>query len=219
MAFADRVKDTVSVGGTGAITVTGTPPNTSFRPFSAIGAAGTTFDYCMEDGTNYEVGVGTVGATANTFTRVVTVSSNANAAVNFAAGANFFVGTQAATFAAFLTAAGAATLTNKRVSARVVAGLTTATPLSGTNTDTCDRVQCLALAAVVSSMSTGGGTPVAGDTLTVDLKSASAFTINWGTLYEASTIALPGVLVANALMTVYFEWNTATSKWRCVGYV
>src|SRR5512139_1363631 len=84
---ADRVKDTTTTTGTGALALSGSAPS-SFVTFSAVCAVNDTCDYAIEDPTNgaWETGVGTYSS-ANTLTRTtVRASSNANAAVSLAAG-------------------------------------------------------------------------------------------------------------------------------------
>jgi hypothetical protein len=89
MAFtlADRVKETTTSPGTGTATLAGAV--SGYQSFSAgIGANNTTY-YVIADqsGTNWEVGLGTVGAGGTTLARTtVYKSSNANALVNFATG-------------------------------------------------------------------------------------------------------------------------------------
>lgn len=110
------------------------------------------------------------------------------------------------------------TLTNKRVSRRVVAVTSSATPTS--NTDNADVLTIAALAAAITNMSTNQtGTPAAGDILIWELTdNGTARAISWGSLYEASgTISLPTTTVISTLLTVAFRWNPATSKWRCAG--
>lgn len=88
---ADRVKETSTSTGTGAFTLSGAV--TSFRQFSAVCATNDTVGYLIEavDAVgaptgDWEVGVGTYSS-ANTLTRTTVVaSSNAGAAVDFAAG-------------------------------------------------------------------------------------------------------------------------------------
>lgn len=115
--------------------------------------------------------------------------------------------------------AAAVTLTNKRITKRVLA---TAGP-GGTptiNTDSYDVVNLTALAANITSMTTNlTGTPVAGDSLRIAFTdNGTARTITWGASFESSTYAsLPGTTVISTRMDVAFVWNTATSKWRCVG--
>lgn len=96
MAFntADRVCDTTTTTGTGAITVTGTAI-TGFRSLSAGGiGSGSTFYYLIEevDGSgvptaNWELGTGVVTGTGPiVFSRTPIYSSNSGALVTFAAG-------------------------------------------------------------------------------------------------------------------------------------
>lgn len=88
---ADRVKETTTTTGTGALTLAGAM--TGFRAFSAVCATSDTIYYAIQavDGSgvptgDWEVGFGAYSAT-NTLTRTtVLASSNAGAAVNFAAG-------------------------------------------------------------------------------------------------------------------------------------
>lgn len=84
---ADRVADTTTTTGTGAVTLSGSPP-TGYRTFSAVMATNDTCYYAIASGssTEWEVGLGTYSS-ANTLTRTtVLASSNGNAAVNFSAG-------------------------------------------------------------------------------------------------------------------------------------
>lgn len=88
---ADRVLETTTTTGTGALTLSAAV--IGFRRFNAVCAVADTVPYFVEavDSNNvptgdWEAGVGTYSA-ANTLTRTtVTASSNAGAAVNFAAG-------------------------------------------------------------------------------------------------------------------------------------
>jgi hypothetical protein len=91
---ADRVCDTTTTTGTGAITVTGTAV-TGYQTLDDVLINGNTFYYLIEavDGSgnptaDWEVGVGTVTATAPiVFTRTLIISSsNTGSAVSFAAG-------------------------------------------------------------------------------------------------------------------------------------
>ncbi len=219
-AFADRVKDVVSVGGTGTITLSGTPPAT-FRALAAIGATGTTFDYVMEDGTNWEIGTGTTGATANTFTRVVTKSSNSDTAVSFSTGANFFITASSATLAPLInavTASSTTNFTNKRITSRVYAySAPGATPTF--STDSYDRINMTGIAATITSMSSGvTGTPVEGDTIVLCFTdNGTTKSITWGSLWVAGTLTLPLSTVASTKMTCSFDWDAAASKWRLMG--
>lgn len=89
LVLADRVKDTTLTTGTGAVTLSGTPP-TGFRSFGAgVGDGNTTYYTIAGVGTSeWEVGIGTYTAAGTSLSRdVVLASSNANALVPFSAGA------------------------------------------------------------------------------------------------------------------------------------
>lgn len=83
---ADRVKETASAPGTGAVTLVGAV--TGFRAFSSVMTTGDLCYYTIADqtGANWEVGIGTYSG-VNTLTRTtILASSNAGAAVNFTTG-------------------------------------------------------------------------------------------------------------------------------------
>lgn len=84
---ADRVRDTTTTTGTGALTVSGTAP-TGYRTFSAVCSTSDTLWYAIQHQTaaEWEVGLGTYSS-ANTITRTTVLSSsNAGSAVSFSAG-------------------------------------------------------------------------------------------------------------------------------------
>jgi len=94
MAFQlqDRVQETTTSTGTGALSLVGAM--TGFRSFSSVCANGDTFYYGLQAVTgagvpsgNWEIGIGTYNASGNTLSRTtVLASSNGGAAVNLAAG-------------------------------------------------------------------------------------------------------------------------------------
>ena len=84
LVVADRVKETTTTSGTGAITLAGAAYG--FRSFSAAIGDGNTTYYCISDqaGANWEVGIGTFTASSNTLARTTVLSSsNAGSLVNF----------------------------------------------------------------------------------------------------------------------------------------
>lgn len=86
LVLADRVKDTTTTTGTGAVTLSGSPP-AGFQPFSVIGNGNVTY-YAISGGSQWEVGIGTYSSTGPTLTRdTVFASSNAGSLVDLAAGA------------------------------------------------------------------------------------------------------------------------------------
>ena len=86
MAFklADRVKETTTTTGTGAVTLAGA--TTGFAAFSSVLSVNDTTHYVITDSTAWETGLGTYSST-NTLTRTTVIaSSNSNNAVNWSAG-------------------------------------------------------------------------------------------------------------------------------------
>jgi len=86
--YADRVKDSTSITGTGAITLSGTAP-TGFQSFAtAFGATPQTVAYCIADqiGNNWEVGTGVFNGTTGLTRVTVLASSNGGSLVNFSGG-------------------------------------------------------------------------------------------------------------------------------------
>jgi hypothetical protein len=105
LVVADRVKETTTSTGTGAITLAGAQAN--FVAFSAVLSDGDTTFYAIVDNNNlaWEVGVGTYASAGNTITRTtVLASSNAGSAVNFSAGTKDVFVTNPATQAVYLDA-------------------------------------------------------------------------------------------------------------------
>lgn len=113
-------------------------------------------------------------------------------------------------------AAATATLTNKRINPRVTSEASSATPTI--NSDNTDLHRVTALAVNVTSFTTNlTGTPVHGQGLLIEITGTAARTLAWGASFEASTVPLPTTTSSTNMLTVAFTWNSATSKWRCIG--
>lgn len=83
--FRDRVKDTTTTTGTGNITLSGTAP-TGFQSFNTAFGTGVYFQYVIEAGSEWEVGLGHLSASTTLVRDDVIASSNSNAAVSFSVG-------------------------------------------------------------------------------------------------------------------------------------
>lgn len=86
--IADRVKDTTTTTGTGAITLSGTAPTQYVTWATAFGTGNSWVAYAIvgQTGSEWEVGKGTFNGTTGLTRDLVRASSNANALVNFSAG-------------------------------------------------------------------------------------------------------------------------------------
>lgn len=108
------------------------------------------------------------------------------------------------------------TLTNKRITPRVLAITSSATPTI--NTDNCDAVTITAQAEAITSMTTNlSGTPTNFQKLMIRIKdNGTARAITWGASFEAKGVALPTTTTAGKVSTIGFVYDTVTSKWGCV---
>lgn len=110
-----------------------------------------------------------------------------------------------------------ATLTNKRVTPRVLTVSSTATP--AINTDSYDFVTILSLATNITSMTSGlTGTPTDGQKLMIKFKdNGTSRTIAWGTSFQSSGVGtLLAATVINKIHHVGLIWDAGVSKWVCL---
>lgn len=116
----------------------------------------------------------------------------------------------------YATLTGTQTLTNKRITQRVVshATATSITP----NCDTTDIAHMTnTQVAGTFTISNPSGTPTDGQTLIIRLKCTNAQTFSWGTGYRFGT-DLPQPTVSSTGKTDYlgFKYNSTDSKWDCL---
>ena len=107
LVVADRVKETTTSTGTGAVTLGGAPVN--FVTFSSELSDGDTTYYAIVDNNNgdYEVGLGTYASAGNTITRTTILeSSNSGSAVDLQAGTKDVFVTYPASKSVYLDASG-----------------------------------------------------------------------------------------------------------------
>ena len=103
------------------------------------------------------------------------------------------------------------TLTNKRITPRVVTVAQSATPSIAT--DTGDVFIITGLAQNITSI-TVTGTPTDSQRIRISITGTAARTISWGSSFEASTKPLPTTTVSTNRLDTNFIWNATTSKWR-----
>lgn len=116
-----------------------------------------------------------------------------------------------------VTLNGTQTLTNKRITKRVLAvSAPGATP--AIDTDNYDVVHFTGLATGITSLTTNlTGTPVDGDTLRMSFTdNGTSQTIVLGSAWEPA-VELPLKTVAGVRLDTVSFWNTETGKWRMEG--
>jgi hypothetical protein len=229
MAFviADRVRETTTSIGTGAVTLAG--PFTGFQSFSAaIGDTNSTYYALADAGSgDWEVGIGTYSSSGNTLSRdTILASSNSGSAVVFGAGTKDVICTQPAERNVYVVgsnvvAANSATVPNTLLanssltlgSTNVALGAT-ATTLAGLTSVSATNFAG-ALDGVV-----GGVTPAAA-TVTVltasqdsSFTSTGAVTIPVGTTAERPTGAV-GKIRWNSSLTQYEGYDG--TNWTLLG--
>jgi hypothetical protein len=208
----DRVRETSTTTGTGTITLAGA--FSGFRSFADIGNGNTTY-YCISGGSQFEVGIGTYTASGTTLSRdtVLSNSLGTTALIDFSAGSKDVFVTYPSSI--YVGTTDTQTLTNKRITPRVVTTASSATPTI--NTDNTDQFGLTAQAVDITSFTTNlSGTPTDGQKLWIYIVGTAARAIAWGASFESSTATLPTTTVTTNRLDVGFVWNAATSKWRCV---
>ena len=115
-----------------------------------------------------------------------------------------------------VTIDGTQTLSNKRVTKRVLAlSANSATP--AINTDLYDVVHITAQTAAITSFTSGlSGSPVDGDMLRISVTGTAAVALTFGASFEDSTVTLPTTTVTTNRLDIGFIWNTESSKWIIV---
>jgi hypothetical protein len=75
------------------------------------------------------------------------------------------------------------------------------------------------LAQAITSMSSGlTGTPVNGSIMEIQFTdNGTAQGITWGSSFASSTVTLPTTTVISTLLHVFLQYDSASSKWICIG--
>ena len=112
---------------------------------------------------------------------------------------------------------GTATLTNKRITKRVVTAsdATSITP----NSDNADiTYQANTQAVGTLTIAADGGTPTNGQPWVLKLKSTNIQTFSWNAIFAGGTVALPTASSGSSKFDYYsFIYDSATPKWHFVG--
>ena len=122
--------------------------------------------------------------------------------------------------AIFVEPATVETLSNKRISKRVVSVANSATP--SMNTDNGDIFRLTGLSQNVTSFTTNlTGTPAHGDMFSLEITdNGTARTLVFGASFSASgTLALPTTTVISTLLKLLFQWNSGTNTWVITAWV
>ncbi len=109
------------------------------------------------------------------------------------------------------------TLTNKRITPRVLSA-TSYTTDTGTSLN-CDTTDIFIVTAQAGALkfNNPSGTPTDGQKLWIAVTGTGARALTYDTQFEASgAVALPTTTVTTNRLDIGFVWVAATSKWRCV---
>ena len=211
LVVKDRVRETSTTTGTGTLTLAGAV--TGFQTFSsAIGNTNTTY-YTITNGSEWETGIGTVGAGTLTRTTVL-ASSNAGSAVTFSAGTkdvfcsypagkSFYtdlLGTNVATALGVSVGTAGAFVTNGGALGTPTSGTLTNCTFPTLNQNTSGTAAGLSATLVATSGGTGQSTYAVGDLL------QGAAT---NTLTKLAAVATGNALISGGV--------TTASSWGKIG--
>ena len=164
LVVADRVKETTTTTGTGAISLGGAQAN--FATFSSALSDGDTTYYAIVDNDNvaYEVGLGTYTSSGNTLTRTTVLdSSNSGSAVSFGAGQKDVFVTYPADKSVYLDASGkigsftSTGIDDNATSTAITIDSDERVGINITPTNRTFEVKSIANAQIIASFETGSG--------------------------------------------------------------
>lgn len=109
-----------------------------------------------------------------------------------------------------------AVIATSRIKPRTTTEVSSATPT--VNSDNTDEHTITALAAAITSMSSGlSGTPANGQKLVYRiLDNGTARAIAWGASFQSAIATLPTTTIASKTMYAGFFYNSTDSKWDCM---
>jgi hypothetical protein len=216
----DRVQETTTTEGTGTLTLLGA--ETGFQTFSsAIGNTNTTYYAISSQGSEFEVGIGTVGAGTLARTTIL-ASSNGGSVVTLSAGTKNVFCTQPAEKSLFTDASGNAIALGTVVSATLTnaTGLPISTGVSGLGTNVATFLGTPSSANLAGAVTdeTGSGALMFGTSPTVNNPTVTNYVetvVAIGTVTTSHTISLTSGTVQTATLTsataCTFTMPTATA--------
>ena len=220
LVVKDRVQETTTTAGTGTLTLDGAV--TGFQTFSsAIGNTNTTYYAISSNGSEFEVGIGTVGAGTLARTTIL-ASSNGGSVVTLSAGTKNVFCTQPAGKSLFTDASGNAIALGTPASATLTnaTGLPISTGVSGLGTNVGTFLATPSSANLASAVTdeTGSGALVFGTSPTVNNPTVTNYVetvVAIGTVGATHTIDLTNGTVQTATLTAStactFTMPTATA--------
>lgn len=106
------------------------------------------------------------------------------------------------------------TLTNKRITKRIISGASGTTPTP--NADITDQYELLAL-ATAAAFGAPTGTPTEGQTMVLRIKdNGTARALTWNSIYRGIGLTLPTTTVISKTMYVAMIYNSTDTKWDVV---
>ena len=220
LVVKDRVQETTTTEGTGTLTLNGAV--TGFQTFSsAIGNTNTTYYAISSQGSEFEVGIGTVGAGTLARTTIL-ASSNGGSVVTLSAGTKNVFCTQPAGKSLYLDANGNAIALGTPASATLTnaTGLPISTGVSGLGTNVATFLETPSSANLAGAVTdeTGSGSLVFGTSPTVNNPTVTNYVetvVAIGTVTTSHTISLTSGTVQTATLTAStactFTMPTATA--------
>jgi hypothetical protein len=210
LVVKDRVQETTSTEGTGTLTLGGAV--TGFQTFSsAIGNTNTTYYAISSDSSEFEIGIGTVGAGTLARTTIL-ASSNGGNAVSLSAGTKNVFCTYPAGKSLYTDASGNAIALGTLASATLTnaTGLPISTGVSGLGTNVATFLATPSsanLASAITTSITGSGALVFGTSPAI---SGSTLTNPTVTNYVESVVAIGTVGASSTISLTSGTVQTAT---------